>query len=41
MSQARNDCKLVRLLKNAHLKYGQTAIEDVDARSGRGMSAAR
>ena len=31
---ARNDRKLVRLLKNAHLKYGQAAIEDIDARSG-------
>ncbi len=34
---ARNDRKLVRLLKNAHLKYGQAAIEDIDARSGRGI----
>jgi len=33
---ARNDRKLVRLLKNAHLKYGQ-AIEDIDARAGRGI----
>ena len=33
----RNDRKLVRLLKNAHLKYGQAAIEDIDARSGRGV----
>jgi DNA replication protein DnaC len=34
---ARNDRKLVRLLKNAHLKYGQAAIEDIDARAGRGV----
>jgi DNA replication protein DnaC len=34
---ARNDRKLLRLLKNAHLKYGQAAIEDIDARSGRGI----
>jgi DNA replication protein DnaC len=34
---ARNDRKLVRLLKNAHLKYEQAAIEDIDARSGRGV----
>ena len=34
---ARNDRKLVRLLKNAHLKYGQAAIEDIDARPGRGI----
>lgn len=27
---ARNDRKLVRLLKNAHFKYGQAAIEDID-----------
>src|SRR5476651_1120139 len=33
----RNDRKLLRLLKNAHLKYAQAAIEDVDARSGRGL----
>ena len=33
----RNDRKLVRLLKNAHLKYGQAAIEDIDARAGRGI----
>ena len=33
----RNDRKLLRLLKNAHLKYGQAAIEDIDARSGRGI----
>ena len=34
---ARNDCKLLRLLKNAHLKYGQAAIEDIDNRPGRGI----
>lgn len=34
---ARNDRKLVLLLKNAHLKYGQAAIEDIDTRSGRGI----
>lgn len=34
---ARNDRKLVRLLKNAHLKYAQAAIEDIDARAGRGL----
>lgn len=33
----RNDKKLLRLLKNAHLKYGQAAIEDIDARAGRGI----
>lgn len=33
----RNDRKLVRLLKNAHLKYAQAAIEDIDARAGRGI----
>ncbi|MFK4446049.1 DNA replication protein DnaC [Caballeronia udeis] len=33
----RNDRKLLRLLKNAHLKYTQAAIEDIDARSGRGI----
>ena len=33
----RNDRKLLRLLKNAHLKYGQAAIEDIDTRSGRGV----
>lgn len=32
----RNDRKLALLLKNEHLKYGQAAIEDIDARSGRG-----
>lgn len=34
---ARNDRKLVRLLKSARLKYGQAAIEDIDARAGRGI----
>lgn len=38
---ARNDRKLVRLLKNAHLKYGQAAIEDIDARAGAGLNGAR
>jgi DNA replication protein DnaC len=33
----RNDRKLARLLKNAHLKYAQAAIEDIDARAGRGI----
>jgi len=33
----RNDRKLLRLLKNAHLKYGQAAIEDIDSRPGRGI----
>jgi DNA replication protein DnaC len=33
----RNDKKLLRLLKNAHLKYGQATIEDIDARAGRGI----
>jgi DNA replication protein DnaC len=33
----RKDRKLVRLLKNAHFKYGQAAIEDIDARAGRGI----
>ena len=33
----RNDRKLVRLLKNAHLKYAQAAIEDIDTRAGRGI----
>ena len=34
---ARNDRKLLRLLKNAHLKYGQAAIEDIDTRPSRGI----
>ena len=33
----RNDKKLARLLKNAHLKYSQACIEDVDSRAGRGL----
>jgi DNA replication protein DnaC len=33
----RNDRELLRLLKNAHLKYAQATIEDIDARSGRGV----
>lgn len=34
---ARNDRKLLRLLTNAKLKYGQAAIEDIDSRAGRGI----
>jgi len=34
---SRNDRKLLRLLKNARLKYGQAVIEDLDARTGRGI----
>jgi DNA replication protein DnaC len=33
----RNDRKLLRLLRNARLKYGQATIEDIDARAGRGI----
>ena len=33
----RNDRKLLRLLKNARLKYGQATIEDIDCRAGRGI----
>ena len=33
----RSDRKLLRLLKNAHLKYGQAAIEDIDTRPSRGI----
>lgn len=33
----RNDRKLVRLLKQARLKYGQAAIEDIDTRPSRGI----
>ncbi len=33
----RNDRKLLRLLKNARLKYGQATIEDIDSRAGRGI----
>lgn len=33
----RNDKRLERLLKNAHLRYAQATIEDLDTRSGRGI----
>jgi len=33
----RNDQKLVRLLKQARLKYGQASIEDIDTRASRGI----
>lgn len=33
----RNDRKLLRLLKNARLKYGQATIEDIDSRPSRGI----
>jgi hypothetical protein len=33
----RSDRKLVRLLKQAHSKYPQAAIEDIDARPTRGI----
>ena len=33
----RSDRKLLRLLKSAHLKYGQASIEDIDGRPGRGI----
>jgi len=33
----RNDRKLVRLLKQARLKYGQATIEDLDTRPSRGV----
>lgn len=33
----RDDRRRARLLKNAHLKYPQAAIEDLDTRSGRGI----
>lgn len=33
----RSDRKLARLLKQAHLKYAQAAIEDIDTRAGRGV----
>ncbi len=33
----RNDRKLMRLLKNARLKYGQAIIEDIDSRPSRGI----
>lgn len=35
---ASNDRKLLRLLKNARLKYGQAVIEDIDSRAGRGIN---
>ena len=36
----REDRKRVRLLRRAKLKYGQAAIEDLDARPGRGIDRA-
>jgi len=33
----RNERKLIRLLKNARLKYGQATLEDLDSRAGRGV----
>lgn len=33
----RNDRKLLRLLKNAKLKYAQATLEDIDNRAGRGI----
>jgi DNA replication protein DnaC len=33
----RHDRRLLRLLKSAHLKYGQAAIEDLDAKPSRGL----
>lgn len=36
----REDRKRVRLLQRAKLKYGQAAIEDLDARPGRGVDRA-
>jgi DNA replication protein DnaC len=33
----RSDRKLLRLLKNARLKFGQATIEDIDTRPGRGI----
>ncbi|CAG2161355.1 IS21-like element helper ATPase IstB [Cupriavidus numazuensis] len=33
----RNERKLIRLLKNARLKYGQATLEDLDSRAGRGI----
>lgn len=36
----RQDRRLERLLKNARLKYGQAAIEDIDSRPGRGVNRA-
>ncbi len=32
-----NDRKLLRLMKNAHLKYYQADIEDIDSHAGRGI----
>jgi hypothetical protein len=37
----RNDKRQARLLKLAHLKYPQAAIEDIDTRAGRGAGSAR
>ncbi len=34
----RNERKLIRLLKNARLKYGQATLEDLDGRAGRGIN---
>ena len=34
----RTDRRLVRLLKQAHLKYPQASIEDIDARPSRGIN---
>lgn len=34
----RNDRKLLRLLKNARLKYAQATLEDLDSRVSRGIS---
>jgi hypothetical protein len=34
---SRNDRTLLRLLKNAHLKYAQATIEDIDTRPSRGI----
>jgi DNA replication protein DnaC len=34
---SRNDRKLLRLLSNARLKYGQALIEDIDTKPGRGL----
>ena len=33
----RDDKRKARLLKQAHLKYPQACIEDIDTRSGRGL----
>lgn len=37
----RNERKLVRLLQNARLKYGQATLEDIDSRAGRGVDRAQ